>query len=58
MSTTRNPRTWRIGVAGLGTVGSGLLAFLAERPDYAPAGGRVVVTAVSARSRSRARPVD
>ncbi len=58
MSTTRNPRAWRIGVAGLGTVGSGLLAFLAERPDYAPAGGRVVVTAVSARSRSRARPVD
>ena len=58
MSATRNHRTWRIGVAGLGTVGSGLLGFLAERPDYAPAGGRVVVTAVSARSRSRARPVN
>ena len=58
MSATRNHRTWRIGVAGLGTVGSGLLGFLTERPDYAPAGGRVVVTAVSARSRSRARPVD
>ncbi len=51
-------RTWRIGVAGLGTVGAGLLGFLAERPDFAPAGGRAVVTGVSARSRSRPRPVD
>src|SRR4051812_21188665 len=51
-------RTWKIGVAGLGTVGSGLLAFLAERPDFAPAGGRAVVTGVSARSKSRPRPVD
>ena len=51
-------RTWRIGVAGLGTVGGGLLGFLAERPLYAPAGGRAVVTGVSARSRSRPRPVD
>ena len=51
-------RTWRVGVAGLGTVGGGLLGFLAERPDYAPAGGRAVVTGVSARSRSRPRPVD
>jgi homoserine dehydrogenase len=51
-------KTWRVGVAGLGTVGGGLLQFLAERPDFAPAGGRAVVTAVSARSRSRERPVD
>ena len=58
MSTTGNHRTWRIGVAGLGTVGSGLLGFLSERPDYALEGGRVVVTGVSARSRSRSRPVD
>ncbi|MFM8940531.1 MAG: homoserine dehydrogenase [Phenylobacterium sp.] len=58
MSATDNGRTWRIGVAGLGTVGAGLLSFLAERPDFAPAGGRVVVTGVSARSRSRPRPVD
>jgi homoserine dehydrogenase len=50
-------REWRIGVAGLGTVGGGLLTFLADRPDFAPAGGRAVVTAVSARSRSRPRPV-
>ena len=36
-------KTWRVGVAGLGTVGAGLLAFLAEHPDFAPAGGQVVV---------------
>ncbi|MFZ5721893.1 MAG: homoserine dehydrogenase [Pseudomonadota bacterium] len=51
-------KTWRIGVAGLGTVGAGLLNFLADRPDFAPAGGRAVVTGVSARSRSRPRPFD
>ena len=51
-------KTWRIGVAGLGTVGAGLLTFLSERPDFAPAGGRAVVTGVSARSRSRPRPFD
>ena len=51
-------KLWRLGVAGLGTVGAGLLRFLAERPDFAPAGGRAEVTAVSARSRSRPRPVD
>jgi homoserine dehydrogenase len=44
-------RTWRVGVAGLGVVGGGLLKFLAERPDFAPSGERVVVTGVSARSR-------
>ena len=52
------PRTWRIGVAGLGTVGAGLLSFLAEHPGFAPAGGQAVVTGVSARSRSRPRPFD
>ena len=51
-------RTWKVGIAGLGTVGGGLIGFLAERPDFAPAHGRVVVTGVSARSRSRPRPVD
>ncbi len=49
---------WRVGVAGLGTVGGGLLRFLAERPDFAPAGGLVTVTGVSARDRSRERSVD
>ena len=53
-----SPRTWRVGVAGLGTVGAGLLNFLSERPEFAPAGGRVAVTGVSARSRARPRPVD
>ena len=51
-------KTWRLGVAGLGTVGAGLLTFLAERPDFAPAGGRAVVAGVSARSRTRPRPFD
>ncbi|MDB5450586.1 MAG: hom [Phenylobacterium sp.] len=51
-------KDWRIGVAGLGTVGAGLLTFLADRPGFAPAGGRAVVTGVSARSRSRPRPFD
>jgi homoserine dehydrogenase len=51
-------REWRLGVAGLGTVGTGLLKFLDERPDFAPAGGRAVVAGVSARSRSRPRPFD
>ena len=51
-------KVWRVGVAGLGTVGAGLLQFLAERPDFAPGGARVVVTGVCARSRSRPRPID
>ncbi|MFI4935948.1 MAG: homoserine dehydrogenase [Caulobacterales bacterium] len=49
---------WRVGVAGLGTVGAGLLNLLAERPGFAPAGAKAVVTGVSARSRSRPRPYD
>lgn len=55
---TSDRKSWRIGVAGLGTVGAGLLTFLAEHPDFAPAGGRATVTGVSARSRSRPRPFD
>ncbi len=51
-------KTWRVGVAGLGTVGGGLLQFLAQRPDFAPAEGRVEVVAVSARSRTRPRAFD
>jgi homoserine dehydrogenase len=51
-------KTWRVGVAGLGTVGAGLLTFLSERPAFAPAGGEAVITGVSARSRSRPRPFD
>jgi len=48
---------WRIGVAGLGTVGAGLLRLIDERPHFAPAGREAVVSGVSARSRSRPRPV-
>jgi homoserine dehydrogenase len=51
-------KPWRIGVAGLGTVGAGLLKFLESNPTFAPAGGLVYVRGVSARSRSRPRPVD
>jgi len=58
MSDDKSGKTWRIGVAGLGTVGTGLLTFIADRPDFAPAGGRVEVVGVSARSRSRPRPFD
>jgi homoserine dehydrogenase len=50
--------TWRVGVAGLGTVGAGLLSSLIERPDFAPAGGAAVVTGVTARTRDRPRPFD
>jgi homoserine dehydrogenase len=49
---------WRIGVAGLGTVGAGLLKLVDESPRLAPAGGEIVVTGVSAKSRSRPRPYD
>jgi homoserine dehydrogenase len=51
-------RTWKVGVAGLGTVGAGLLTFVSDRPGFAPAGGQAVVSGVSARSRSRPRPFD
>src|ERR1700743_3172474 len=49
---------WRIGVAGLGTVGAGLLRLIDERPRFAPVGREVVVTGVSAPPRARPRPVD
>ena len=48
----------RIGVAGLGTVGAGLLTLIGERPGFAPVGREAIVTGVSARSRSRPRPYD
>jgi homoserine dehydrogenase len=51
-------KTWRIGVAGLGTVGGGLVKFLAERPAFAPAGGRAEITAVCARSKASNRGFD
>jgi homoserine dehydrogenase len=52
-------KVWRIGVAGLGTVGTGLIKFIQERPDFAPVGGaRVEIAGVSARSKNRNRGVD
>ncbi|MEO8812534.1 MAG: homoserine dehydrogenase, partial [Caulobacteraceae bacterium] len=45
-------------MAGLGTVGGGLIEFLAERPRFAPAGGEVTVAGVSARSREKRRAAD
>ncbi len=49
----------RVGVAGLGTVGAGVLSLLAANADVvtARAGRPIVVTAVSARTRDRARGV-
>ena len=58
MSEPMDRKPWGVGVAGLGTVGAGLLTFLSENPDFAPAGGMVYVSGVSARSRSRPRPFD
>ena len=43
----------RIGLAGLGTVGAGLLELLRTRPNYPPDGRRIEVHGVCARSRSR-----
>jgi homoserine dehydrogenase len=58
MSEPTDRKPWGVGVAGLGTVGAGLLTFLDGNPTFAPAGGRAFVSGVSARSRSRPRPVD
>ena len=50
----------RIGLAGLGTVGAGVVALLDANAELIArrAGRSIVVTAVSARDRSRARGVD
>jgi homoserine dehydrogenase len=48
----------RIGIAGLGTVGGGLLNLLSERPDFAPTGTMVAIAGVSARTRQRERAAD
>lgn len=51
-------KTWRIGVAGLGVVGSGLLQLLAGRQGgLAETGARLELAAVSARNRDRDRGV-
>jgi len=55
-----NSSPLKIAVAGLGTVGAGLVKLLAEQGDVIAlrSGRKVVVTAVSARDRSRDRGVD
>ncbi len=57
MSDQQPKTTLRIGVAGLGTVGAGLLKLI-ERQDELRLPGRIEVTAVSARNRNRDRGVD
>ena len=49
---------WRLGVAGLGTVGSGLISLVGTKPTFSPTRSSCVVTGVSARSRSATRPVE
>lgn len=48
----------RIGLAGVGVVGQGLVKFLSASPDYAPSGRQVVITGVSGRRRDLKRDVD
>ena len=54
------PQPLRVGIAGLGTVGSAVLDILSRRDNQLGerAGRRIVVTAVSARDRSRDRGRD
>jgi homoserine dehydrogenase len=54
------PAPFRVGVAGLGTVGAAVVALLADKRELiaARAGRPIVVTAVSARDRNRDRGVD
>ena len=56
MSTPHAP--CRVGLAGLGTVGAGLLELLRADPHFAPSGCRIEVAGVCARSRSRADGAD
>ncbi len=58
MSAPAGSREWRIGVAGLGSVGASLVKALAARPDFAPGGDTVRIVAVSARDERRDRNVD
>jgi homoserine dehydrogenase len=51
-------RGLRLGIAGLGTVGAGLVRLVQDRPALAPAGGSVTIAGVSARRRDGARGAD
>ena len=51
-------REWKIGVAGLGSVGAALVKALKERPAFAPGGDSVRVGGVSARDKAKDRGLD
>ena len=57
MTAPKGSGTLRLGVAGLGTVGGGLLKLI-ERQDELRLPGKLEVVAVSARNKSRNRGVD
>ena len=50
-------KTMKIGIAGLGNVGTGLVSRLQEQ-EKLRFNGRIEITGISARNRSRARPVE
>ncbi|MFT4717485.1 MAG: homoserine dehydrogenase [Paracoccaceae bacterium] len=54
------PKTLRLGIAGLGTVGVGVVRILAAHSDLltARSGCKIEITAVSARSKSKDRGID
>ena len=60
MPATSRPAPLRLGIAGLGTVGIGVVRIVAEHADMiaARAGRPVVITAVSARDRAKNRDAD
>ncbi|RMB05031.1 homoserine dehydrogenase [Eilatimonas milleporae] len=57
---TETPSSLRLGIAGLGTVGRGLVRIIEDMADLlsARAGRRIVIRAVSARTRKRDRGID
>jgi homoserine dehydrogenase len=60
MTAPSHPAPLRLGIAGLGTVGIGVVRIVAEHAEMiaARAGRPVVITAVSARDRTRNRDAD
>ncbi len=60
MSDPTHPGPLRLGIAGLGTVGTGVVKIIQKHADLlaARAGRAVVISAVSARSKTKNRDVD
>ncbi|SDL28238.1 homoserine dehydrogenase [Paracoccus chinensis] len=60
MSLTPSPAPLRLGIAGLGTVGIGVVKILQNHPDLIAlrSGRRVQITAICARDRTRNRDAD